>query len=65
AASPTTPPFVNIGDAVQIGQVVALVEAMKVFNEVTAEVAGRVVALVATNGEVVQKGSVLLRVKPF
>src|SRR5579859_5589532 len=65
AASPTTPAFVNIGDAVQVGQEVALVEAMKVFNEVTAEVAGRVVAMVATNGEVVQKGSVLLRVKPF
>lgn len=65
AASPTTPSFVNIGDAVQVGQVVALVEAMKVFNEVTAEVAGRLVALVATNGEVVQKGDVLMRVQPF
>lgn len=64
AASPASPPFVNIGDVVHVGQVVALVEAMKVFNEITAEVAGRVVAFVATNGSVVQKGEVLLRLEP-
>jgi len=64
AASPSTPPFVNVGDVVQTGQVVALIESMKVFNEVIAEVTGRVVALVGKNGEVVQKGDVLLRVEP-
>lgn len=64
AASPSSPPFVNIGDVIQTGQVVALIESMKVFNEVTAEVTGRVIALVGTNGEVVQKGDVLLRVEP-
>lgn len=63
AASPTTPPFVNIGDTVHVGQVVALIEAMKVFNEVTAEVSGRVVELPAKNGEVIQKGDVLIRVE--
>ena len=65
AASPSTPPFANIGDVVQTGQVVALIESMKVFNEVTAEVTGRVIALVAKNGDVVQKGGVLLRVEPI
>jgi acetyl-CoA carboxylase biotin carboxyl carrier protein len=64
AASPTTPPFVNIGDVVHVGQVVALVEAMKVFNEITATTAGRVTALPSTNGNVVQKGDVLLRIDP-
>src|SRR2546421_3393842 len=64
APSPTSPPFVSAGDVVQVGQVVALIEAMKVFNEVQAEVAGRVNALVAPNGEVVQKGDVLIRVQP-
>jgi acetyl-CoA carboxylase biotin carboxyl carrier protein len=64
AASPTSPPFINIGDTVHAGQVVALVEAMKVFNEVTADVSGRVVELPAKNGEVVQKGDALLRVEP-
>jgi biotin carboxyl carrier protein len=64
AASPTTPPFVSVGDVVHVGQVVALIEAMKVFNEVTAEASGRVVAMVSTNGAVVQKGDVLLRIEP-
>ncbi len=62
--SPTSPPFVSMGDVVHVGQVVALVEAMKVFNEVQAEVSGRVVELVATNGNVVQKGDALIRVEP-
>jgi|SRR5437660_2244025 len=64
AASPSTPPFVNIDDVIQTGHVVALIESMKVFNEVTAEITGRVIALVGINGEVVQKGDVLLRVEP-
>lgn len=65
ASSPTSPPFVNLGDVVHVGQVVALVEAMKVFNEIQSEVAGRVVELVATNGNVVQKGDVLMKVEPL
>lgn len=64
AASPSSPPFVNIGDVVQVGQVVALIEAMKVFNEINAEASGKVIALVATSGSVVQKGDVLLRIEP-
>jgi acetyl-CoA carboxylase biotin carboxyl carrier protein len=62
--SPTLPPFVSPGDMVYVGQVVALIEAMKVFNEIQSEVSGRVVALAAPNGEVVQKGDALLRVEP-
>src|SRR5438477_163801 len=42
APSPTSPAFVSVGDVVHVGQVIALVEAMKVFNEVQAEVSGRV-----------------------
>jgi acetyl-CoA carboxylase biotin carboxyl carrier protein len=64
APSPSSPPFVSAGDVVQVGQVVALVEAMKVFNEIQAEVAGRVIAIVAINGEVVQKGDALIRLHP-
>jgi acetyl-CoA carboxylase biotin carboxyl carrier protein len=64
APSPTLPPFVSVGDVVQVGQVVALVEAMKVFNEIQAEFSGRVTALVAINGEVVQKGDALIRIQP-
>jgi len=61
--SPAEPPFVSVGDVVRVGQVIALIEAMKVFNEVQAEVAGRVTTIVASNGNVVQKGDVLLRVE--
>lgn len=61
--SPSSPPFVSVGDVVQVGQAVALVEAMKVFNEIQSEVAGRVSAIVATSGEVVQKGDVLIRIQ--
>ncbi len=63
APSPTSSPFVNIGDVVQAGQVVALVEAMKVFHEIRSEVSGRVSAIVATNMAVVQKGDVLIRIE--
>ena len=63
--SPSTPPFVKPGDTVQVGQVVALIEAMKVFNEIQSEVAGRVIELVAQNGDVVQKGDVLIRTEPL
>ncbi len=65
SASPTSSPFVNMGDIIHTGQVVALVEAMKVFNEITSEVSGRVVAIIATSGNVVQKGDALLRVEPM
>ena len=65
APSPAEPPFVAVGDVVGAGQVVALIEAMKVFNEIQAEVAGRVTTIVASNGNVVQKGDVLLRVEPI
>ena len=63
APSPMSPPFVSVGDVVQVGQVVALIEAMKVFNEIQAEISGRITELVATNGDVVQKGDALIKVE--
>lgn len=63
--SPSSPPFVNIGDTIHVGQVIALIEAMKVFNEIQSEVSGRVVALVANSGDVVQKGKPILKVEPL
>ncbi|GAC1424715.1 MAG: acetyl-CoA carboxylase biotin carboxyl carrier protein [Ktedonobacteraceae bacterium] len=65
AASPTSPSFTAVGDIVRVGQVIALIEAMKVFNEIQADVSGRVVAMVATSGNVIQKGDVLLRIEPL
>lgn len=63
--SPDSPPFVQIGDIIQLEQVVALVEAMKVFNEIQADVAGRLTQVVAVSGTIVKKGDVLFRIEPL
>ncbi|HET7768261.1 MAG TPA: biotin/lipoyl-containing protein [Chloroflexota bacterium] len=64
APAPDEPPYVREGDAVEAGQTVALVEAMKVFNEIHAEVPGTVEKIVATPGQVVSSGQVLMRLRP-
>ncbi len=61
--SPSSAPFISVGQPVQAGQVVCIVEAMKVFNEIKSEVSGSVLSIVATNGQLVQKGEVLIRVQ--
>jgi acetyl-CoA carboxylase biotin carboxyl carrier protein len=61
--SPTSAPFAQAGDLIQAGQVVCIVEAMKVFNEINAEVSGTVLAVLAQSGQLVRKGDALLRVQ--
>ena len=63
AASPETPPFVEVGSEVQRRQTVALLESMKLFIKVKSPEAGRVVEIVAANGESVVAGDVLLRME--
>jgi len=58
--SPDSPPFVEIGDQVEVGQPLCIVEAMKVFNEITADRAGTVIDFPAKNGQLVQVGQVLV-----
>lgn len=60
SSSPGSPPFAQEGDTVQAGQVVGLIEAMKVFNEITAPVSGIVTKVSAENGKLVQPGDPLL-----
>ncbi len=60
--NPGSPPFVSEGDTVTAGQVIGLIEAMKVFNEITSTVSGRVVKVVATNGQLVNPGDPLILV---
>lgn len=62
--SPTSASFVTVGEPVQAGQVVCIIEAMKVFNEIKSEVSGAVTAILPKNGQLVQKGDALIRVKP-
>ncbi|HEX9068629.1 MAG TPA: acetyl-CoA carboxylase biotin carboxyl carrier protein subunit [Ktedonobacterales bacterium] len=64
SASPNVPPFVEVGDSVQAGAVVCIVEAMKVFNEIKSEASGMVTEFVAQNGQLVQKGQALIRLRP-
>ncbi|MCX6360804.1 MAG: acetyl-CoA carboxylase biotin carboxyl carrier protein [Armatimonadetes bacterium] len=61
---PEQPPFIEVGDHVEVGQTVGLIEAMKVFSEVPAEVAGTVVAIPAENGQLVKPGDALVVVAP-
>jgi acetyl-CoA carboxylase biotin carboxyl carrier protein len=64
AASPESPAFVKVGDQVGPETTVCIVEAMKVFNEIPAECAGRIVAVLAQNGDPVEFGQPLFRVEP-
>ncbi|HTU27673.1 MAG TPA: acetyl-CoA carboxylase biotin carboxyl carrier protein [Pirellulales bacterium] len=62
SASPDAPPFVKVGDHVGPTTTVCLVEAMKVFNEIPAEVSGKIVAVCVETGEPVEFNQVLFKV---
>ena len=64
AATPDDPPFVSIGTRVSAETVVCIVEAMKVFNQIPAEVSGTVVEILVKNGDSVEFGQPLFRVRP-
>ena len=61
APTPGAPPFVTVGQAVRAGQEVGLVEAMKVFNAVRAEQAGKIAAVLVEDGTEVEAGTPLFR----
>ncbi|WP_454691629.1 acetyl-CoA carboxylase biotin carboxyl carrier protein [Achromobacter aloeverae] len=63
APAPGAPPFVNVGDVIEEGQQVGIIEAMKTLNAVEADRAGRVVAIRAENGQAVDSGTVLLEIE--
>jgi acetyl-CoA carboxylase biotin carboxyl carrier protein len=64
APDPNSPPFVSVGDRVQVGQVLCIIEAMKLMNEIEAEVAGEIVKIHAENGQPVQYGDPLFTIRP-
>ncbi len=64
APDPNSAPFVSVGDRVKVGQVLCIIEAMKLMNEIEAEVAGEVVRIHPENGQPVQYGDPLFTVRP-
>jgi acetyl-CoA carboxylase biotin carboxyl carrier protein len=64
AASPDNPPFVEVGTVVKKGQVLCIVEAMKLMNEIEAEQAGRLLEVLIQNGSPVEYGEPLFRFEP-
>jgi acetyl-CoA carboxylase biotin carboxyl carrier protein len=63
ASSPTTPAFVAIGDEVKPGQVLCIIEAMKMMNQIEADRGGRVTAIMVKNGDPVEFGQPLFVVE--
>ena len=61
--APGEQPFINVGDAVEVGQTVAIIEAMKIMNEIVAEHAGVVERVLVRDGEPVEYGHPLLRLR--
>jgi acetyl-CoA carboxylase biotin carboxyl carrier protein len=59
--TPGAPPFVEVGEEVAIGQVIGIIEAMKIMNEIVADRDGVVRELLVANGQPVEYGSPLLR----
>jgi acetyl-CoA carboxylase biotin carboxyl carrier protein len=64
APSPGAPPFVKPGDSVEVGQVLCIVEAMKLLNEIESDVAGEIVKNLAVNGQPIEYGQDLFVIRP-
>ena len=62
--SPSEPPFAEVGDRIKTGQTVCIIEAMKLMNEIEAEVSGQIVEILVQNAEPVEYGQPLMRINP-
>src|SRR5581483_6741169 len=63
ASSPTAESFVNVGDAISLGQTLCIIEAMKLMNEIQADVSGTVAKILVENGQPVEFGQPLFGIK--
>ncbi len=64
AASPDDPPFVKENDSISTGQVLCIIEAMKLMNEIEAEISGKIVKVLVENGEAIEYGQPLFLIDP-
>lgn len=62
APAPDAKPFVRVGDTVEKGQVICIIEAMKLMNDITAPVAGRIVDICAQDGAVLEFGQTIMKI---
>ncbi len=65
ASSPDKPPYAEAGDVVKKGQVLCIIEAMKLMNEIESETAGKIVKIFAENGQPVEYGQPLFLIEPM
>jgi acetyl-CoA carboxylase biotin carboxyl carrier protein len=63
APSPGAPPFVKVGDMVEVGQVLCILEAMKLLNEIESDVAGEIVKKMGSNGQPIEYGQELFAIR--
>lgn len=64
SSSPDKPPFVQVGDEIKVGQVLCIVEAMKLFNEIESEVSGKIVKILVENASPIEYDQPLFLVEP-
>ena len=64
APAPGAPPFIKPGDSVQAGQVLCIIEAMKLMNEIESDMSGEIVKILASNGKPVEYGQPLFSIRP-
>jgi acetyl-CoA carboxylase biotin carboxyl carrier protein len=62
--SPGSPPFVKPGDMVETGQIICIVEAMKLMNEIEADASGEIVKMLVANGQPIEYGQELFAIRP-
>jgi acetyl-CoA carboxylase biotin carboxyl carrier protein len=64
AASPDSEPYIEVGSEIEPETVVCIIEAMKVMNEIRAQLSGTITQIIVSNGQAVEYGEVLFKVKP-
>ncbi|HEX9137791.1 MAG TPA: acetyl-CoA carboxylase biotin carboxyl carrier protein, partial [Nitrospirota bacterium] len=64
SSSPDKPPYAEVGDVVKRGQVLCIIEAMKLMNEIESETAGKIVQILVENGNPVEYGQPLFVIEP-